>query len=148
MSGKYNTLNVLSQRSFLNDLEDVNAVAQVSAMMGTAVNRAERRGIIKALNSTATQAAYADKKATERANKAMANKAEYDMVWLFAMAGMTLYNDYHWREDPTQEHGQITSFFERLTKTMTKYNEKGTTVEEVVKEFEDLTGICLVPEKH
>ena len=146
--GKYSTLNVLNKRSFLDDLEDVNAVAQVSAMVSSAGNRSNRRRIEKALNKTVNISAHADKKATERANKAMATKAEYDMVWLFAMAGITLYTDYHWREDPSQEHGQLTSFFERMTKTMNRYNERGATVEEVAKEFEEMTGICLVPEKH
>ena len=146
--GKYDSLNVLAKRDFLEDLENKDAVNQVSAMVNRSGNRSSRRKIEKALNKTANIHAHCDKKATERANKQLADKAELDMVWMFATCGICLYKDYRWREDPTQEHGQLTSFFERLTKTMNHYNEMGYTVEDVAREFEDMTGICLVPERH
>ena len=141
--GKYQSLNVLNQRRFVDEL---NAVDQVTAMIGASGNRSSRRRVEKALSKTANITKHANKKATEKANKELANKAELDMVWLYAMTGLTLFNDYHWKEDPSQEHGQLTSFFDRLTKTMNHYNEMGYSVEDCAREFEELTGICLVPE--
>ena len=144
--GKYTSLNVLSQRSFLDDLQERDAVNEVTAMVGSSGNRSTRRRVEKALNKTMNISKHADKKATERANKILANKAEEDLIWLYAMTGLTLLKKYHWTNKG--EHGQIESFFEKMTVLMNEYNEKGFTVEEVAKEFEDLTGIVLQAERH
>ena len=151
IQNKYGSLNVLSQQSSLNELDitDADAVNQVMAMVNAAsVNRSDRRKLAKTLSKTQSIIEYADKRATEKANTALANKAEMDMVWLYAMTGITLAKFYHWKEDPDQEHGQITSFFERMTRVMNDYNSRGYTVEDVAKEFEEMTGIELIPERH
>ncbi len=144
--GNYQSLNVLNQRSFLDDLRDVNAVNEVTAMVSASGNRSTRRRVEKALNKTQNITRHADKKATERANKKLADKAEEDMVWLYAMAGLTLFKKYHWSNDG--EHGQIEAFFDKMTSLMNQYNDMGYTVDDCAKEFEELTGIQLVAEKH
>lgn len=144
--GKYQTLNVLNKRSFLDDLRDTDAVNEVTAMVNSAGNRSTRRKVEKALNKTQNITKHADARATQRANRELANKAELDMVWLYAMAGYTLVKDYHWNNNGV--HGQLDSFFERMTKHMNRFNEMGYTVEDVAKEFEELTGIELVAERH
>lgn len=147
MGSKYSSLNVLAQRSFVSDYEDRNAVNEVAAMIEASGNRKNRRRIERALNKTVNIAAHADKKATERANKQLEIKAEKDLVWLYSMVGYTLVNDYHWKENADNDHGQISSFFDRLTKNMNQFINDGYTVDEVAKEFEELTGIALVAQK-
>ena len=144
--GNYQSLNVLNQRSFLDDFKEHDAINEVTAMVNASGNRSTRRRIEKALNKTQNISKHANKKANERANRELANKAEEDMVWLYSMAGLTLYKKYHWNNDG--EHGQIESFFDKMTSIMNQYNEKGYTVDDCAKEFEELTGIQLVAEKH
>lgn len=144
--GKYQTLNVLNQRSFLDDLSNIDAVNEVTCMVSSAGNRSTRRKITKALNKTQNITKHADMRATERANKQLANKAEEDLVWLYAMTGLTLFKKYRWTNDG--EHGQIESFFEKMTSLMNQYNDAGYTIQDVADELEELTGIQLVAERH
>lgn len=139
---KYQSLNVLNQRSFLDDYNR-DAVNEVTAMVNSSGNRSTRRRIEKALSKTTNITKHADKRATERANRELANKADLDLVWLYATVGLVLMDSYHWKQDPDQEHGQIEGFFDRLTAKMNEFNEKGLTVEEVAVEFERRTGIEL-----
>ena len=141
--GNYQSLNVLNQRSFLDDLRDANAVNEVTAMVSASGNRSTRRRVEKALNKTINITKHADKRATERANKELVNKADLDLVWMYACAGFVLMDDYRWKQTPDQEHGQIESFFDRLTAKMNDFNEQGLTVEQVAEEFEKRTGIEL-----
>lgn len=142
--GKYQTLNVLNQRSFLDDLQDRDAVNEVTAMINASGNRSTRRRVEKALNKTQNITKHADKKATERANRQLANKAEEDMVWLYSMVGLTLYKKYFWKNEG--EHGQIEAFFDKMTSLMNQYNDMGYTVYDCAKELEELTGIQVVAE--
>lgn len=144
--GKYQTLNVLNRRSFLDDLREVDAVNEVTAMVNGAGNRSTRRKIEKALNKTQNIAKHANKKATERANKELLNKAEEDLVWLYSMVGLTLLKKYRWSNEG--EHGQIEAFFDKMTSLMNQYNDAGYTVYDCANELEELTGISLQTEKH
>lgn len=144
--GKYQTLNVLNKRSFLDDLREVDAVNEVTAMVNGAGNRSTRRKIEKALNKTQNITKHANKKATERANKELLNKAEEDLVWLYSMVGLTLIKKYKWTNKG--EHGQIEAFFDKMTSLMNQYNDAGYTVYDCANELEELTGISLQAEKH
>ena len=144
--GKYQTLNVLNQRSFLDDFKEVDAVSEVTAMVNGSGNRSTRRRVERALNKTQNISKYAHAKATERANKQLVAKAEEDLVWLYSMAGMTLLKHYGWTNEG--EEGQIETFFDNMTSIMNEYNDLGFTVDDVAKEFEEMTGIQLVAEKH
>lgn len=143
--GKYQTLNVLSQRSFLDDYKDRNAVNEVTAMVNTAGNRRTRRKIEKSLIKTENILRYADKKAAERANEEIIKRTDSNYVHFFAILALTMYEDYRWRESDDNDHGQITSLMERLNKKMVKY--EGYSTEEVVKIVDDLTGILLMTDK-
>lgn len=144
--GKYQSVSVLSQRSFLDDLQERNAVNEVVAMINSTGNRSTRRRVEKALNKTQNITKHANKKATERANKELSNKAEEDLVWLYSMAGLTLFKEYAWTNDG--EHGQIETFFDKMTSLMNQYNDAGYTVYDCADELEELTGISLQTEKH
>ena len=97
--GKYQTLNVLSQRSFLDDYKDRNAVNEVSAMVSSAGNRRTRRKIEKSLIKTENILRYADKKASERANEEIIKRTDSNYVHFFAILALTMYEDYHWKEN-------------------------------------------------
>ena len=143
--GEYKRLNVLSQRSFLDDYKDRNAVNEVTAMVNTAGNRRTRRKIEKSLIKTENILRYADKKAAERANEEIIKRTDSNYVHFFAILALTMYEDYRWRENYDNDHGQITSLMERLNKKMVKY--EGYSTEEVVKIVDDLTGILLMTDK-
>ena len=143
--GEYKRLNVLSQRSFLDDYKDRNAVNEVAAMVNTAGNRRTRRKIEKSLIKTENILRYADKKAAERANEEIIKRTDSNYVHFFAILALTMYEDYRWRESDDNDHGQITSLMERLNKKMVKY--EGYSTEEVVKMVDDLTGILLMTDK-
>lgn len=143
--GEYKRLNVLSQRSFLDDYKDRNAVNEVAAMVNTAGNRRTRRKIEKSLIKTENILRYADKKAAERANEEIIKRTDSNYVHFFAILALTMYEDYRWRESDDNDHGQITSLMERLNKKMVKY--EGYSTEEVVKIVDDLTGILLLTDK-
>lgn len=148
MERKYSSLNVLNKKSVLDDLEDVDAISQVSAMIAGMGNRSMRREAAKALRKTENITAYADKRATERANKELFDKIEKDMVYFFAVLGIVMYENYHWKETEENDHGQITSLYERLNKKMQFFNEQNMSTEDIVKRLEDMTGIVLIPENH
>ena len=59
--GKYQALNVLNQRSFLDDLQERDAVNEVTAMINASGNRSTRRKVEKALNKTQNITKYANK---------------------------------------------------------------------------------------
>ena len=107
-----------------------------------------RREAAKALRKTENITAYADKRATERANKELFDKMEKDMVYFFAVLGIVMYENYHWKETEENDHGQITSLYERLNKKMQSFNAQNMSTEDIVKRLEDMTGIVLIPENH
>lgn len=146
--GKYSNLNVLDM-SQLSDWQDQNAVEQVTAMINKASkNRSTRRKIEKSLGKTASIFEHCEKRANERATKELNMKVDQDLIWICAAVGLTLYEDYHWKEDQDNEHGQITSFLERLTKRMYSYTaEEGRTprsAEDLAKELFEKTGIMIM----
>ena len=143
--GDYKRLNVLSNRSFLDDLQDRNAVNEVTAMVSSAGNRRTRRKIEKSLIKTENILRYADKKASERANEEIIKRTDSNYVHFFAILALTMYEDYHWQESADNDHGQITSLMERLNKKMVKYEEYST--DEIVKMVDDLMGILLLTDK-
>ncbi len=144
--GNYQSLNVLSQRSFLDDFKEHDAINEVTAMVNASGNRSTRRRIEKALNKTQNITKHANKKATERANKELLNKAEEDLIWLYSMVGLTLIKKYRWTN--VGEHGQVEAFFDKMTSLMNQYNDDGFTVYDCAKELEELTGIQLIADKH
>ena len=143
--GNYQSLNVLNQRSFLDDLRDVNAVNEVTAMVSASGNRSTRRRVEKALNKTQNISKHAHKKANERANKELQRKTDLNYVHFFAILALTMYEDYRWKESEENEHGQITSLMERVNKKILKYADYST--DEIVKIVDEKMGILLVTDE-
>lgn len=138
----YKNLNVLNQRSFLDDLDSVD---QVAAMINNGTsNRSQRRKLEKTLNKVQRIQAKCESVAREKANKQLELRADQNFMYVFGCVGLTLNEDYHWTESPDQDHGQITSFFDRLTKKMEKYAGEGYSTEDILTLLEDRTGIALI----
>ena len=138
-------LNVLSKAT----RESRDTITQVASMINNSgMNRSQRRRLEKALKTTETITAHAQKHVNKKAYKEFQNILDVDMVHFFACLGITMYRSYHWTETEDNEHGQITSLFERVNKTMKDYAAKGIETPEIVNELDELTGIRLIPEEH
>lgn len=144
MNNKYQSLNVLSNSARRFDIENRDAVAEVASMLNASGNRSQRRKLEKTLNKTEKILAKCEQSAREKANKALEIRADANFMYIFACVGLVLNEDYYWKEDPDQDHGQITSFFERLTKKMEKYSEQGYSTEDIINLLDERTGISLI----
>ena len=111
------------------------------------VSRTERKQILRALNKTTRLTEKAQKRLDQSAYEKYRDITDLDFVHFNAILGLVLYEDYHWKEDENQEHGQITSMMERIQKKMRKYQKLGYSTHDIVKELDDKTGILLVPDK-
>ena len=143
MMGKYQSLNVLSQKSALDDITGLDTVSEVTAMISQAGNRSTRRRVEKALNKTQTISRHCNIKATERANEELKKKYGKDFIHFNAILALVMYEDYHWKESEDNDHGQITSLMERVNKKMQKYLDLGYTTEDLVNLVDEKTGIWL-----
>lgn len=141
---KYQSLNVLAKRPNIINMEDYDPVLEVEAMLNASGNRAQRKKLQKTLNKTEKILAKCEKSAKAKADKELDIRADANFMYVFACVGLTLNEDYHWKEDPDQDHGQITSFFERLTKKMEKYSDQGLSTEDIIKLLDEKTGVQLV----
>lgn len=133
--------NVLSNQT-KKETDEIDEIANMINNSGA--NRAQRRRLEKTLAKTTKLSQKAMDKLSEKAYKEYTEITDKDFVHFNAVLGMVMYEDYHWTEDENQEHGQITSLMERIQKKMRKYLNNGWTTEDIVKELEDKTGICLV----
>ena len=148
-AGKYNSLNVLSngQRSILNKMDSEQAVAEVSAMLNCAGNRAQKRRLEKNLRKIEKIQAKCEEYTRVKANREIDIRSDENFMYVFATVGLTLIEDYHWKEDPDQDHGQITSFYERLTKKMEKYAMNGYSTDDLVALLDEKCGVRLINSK-
>lgn len=141
---KNEPLNVLSS-AYREKLSPVDEVAQMLTAPG--VSKTERKQILRALNKTTRLTEKAQKRLDQSAYEKYRDITDLDFVHFNAILGLVLYEDYHWKEDENQEHGQITSMMERIQKKMRKYQKLGYSTHDIVKELDDKTGILLVPDK-
>ena len=141
---KNEPLNVLSS-AYREKLSPVDEVAQMLTAPG--VSKTERKQILRALNKTTRLTEKAQKRLDQSAYEKYRDITDLDFVHFNAILGLVLYEDYHWKEDENQEHGQITSMMERIQKKMRKYQKLGYSTQDIVKELDDKTGILLVPDK-
>lgn len=144
MASKYQSLNVLNRSKFDSLDMDRDAIAEVASMINASGSRSQRRRLEKTLNKTQKILTKCEKSARDKADKELEVRADANFMYVFACVGLTLYEDYHWKEDPDQDHGQLTSFFERLTKKMEKYSGQGMSTDDLIKLLDDRTGIELV----
>lgn len=141
MGSNETPFNVLSNQ-YIKESDQIDEIANMINNSGA--NRAQRRRLEKTLAKTTKLSQKAMDKLSEKAYKEYMDITDRDFIHFNAVLGMVMYEDYHWTEDETQEHGQITSLMERIQKKMKKYLNQGWTTEDIVKELEDKTGICLV----
>ena len=144
LNNKYQSFNVLNTDLRKFEVNNTDTIAEIAAMINASGNRAKRRKLEKIVGRTEKIMSKCEQSATERAYKALDVRARDDFMYIFACIGLVLNEDYHWKEDPEQEHGQITSFFERLTKKMDKYYEQGLSTKEIIDLLDEKTGVCLV----
>ena len=123
----------------MDDSEIVNMVASQVAKAG---NRAERRKILKALNKTKTIEHYTSRKINERADNEVKDRVDMNFSYIMAACGIVLHEKYHWKNDG--EHGQISSFIERVSKELQTMGESGMSAEDAINKLEEVTGIELV----
>lgn len=148
MNNKYQSLNVLNYKKHANSengylLAD-DAINELAGMLDASGNRKSRRKIEKVLSKTAKIQERADARANKRAYSKIEERVDEDFMYIFGIIGITMYEDYHWKETEDNEHGQITSLYERLTKKMEKYTEMGYSTEDILNHLDELTGIRLV----
>ena len=134
-------LNVFSN-SYRQENDQIQEVANMINNSG--MSRSQRRRLEKTLSKTNKLSQKAMDKLENKAYKKYREIVDVDFVHFNAILGLVMYEDYHWKEEATQEHGQITSLMERIQKKMLKYQDMGYTTEDVAKELEDKTGIMLV----
>ncbi len=139
----YAPINVLSNKNFGTPA----TVESVNAYVSAQGNRSQRRQVLKALRKSETIRDWTNKQAQKQLERELGDRADDDLIWLIATLADTLYEDYHWKESPDNEHGQITSFIERFVKRMNGYAAEGYSTRYLVEMVEEKTGICLVPDK-
>lgn len=139
----YAPINVLSNKNFGTPA----TVDTVNAMVNSYGNRSQRRQVLKTLRKSETIRDWTNKEAQRRMERELGDRADDDLIWLIATLADTLYEDYHWKESPDNDHGQITSFIERFVKRMNSYANEGYSTRTMVEMVEEKTGIVLVPDK-
>ena len=128
--------------SQLNDMDDSEIVNMVASQVAKAGNRAERRKILKALNKTKTIENYTTKLVNERSQGEIQEKVDMNFGYIMSAVGIVLHEKYHWKNDG--EHGQISSFIERVSKELQTMGESGMSAEDAINKLEEVTGIELV----
>lgn len=139
----YAPINVLSNRNFGTPA----TVDSVNAFVSAQGNRSQRRQVLKALRKSETIREWTNKEANKALQRELGDRADDDLIWMVATLADTLYEDYHWKESPDNDHGQITSFIERFVKRMNSYADKGYSTRDLVEMIEEKIGITLVPNK-
>ena len=144
MVGKYSSVNVLNQRSIIDDLEDVDAIAQVSAMINASGNRGQRRRLEKALSKTTKLSEKAQNKLDHSAYIEYQKAVDKNFLHFFAVLALVMGDDYHWKEDET--HNQITSLMQRMEKKLQQMATQNYSTEDLIKLVDEKYDIILVPE--
>lgn len=126
----------------LNDMDDSEIVNMVASQVAKAGNRAERRKILKALNKTKTIENYTTKRVNERSQGEIQERVDMNFGYIMSAVGIVLHEKYHWKNDG--EHGQISSFIERVSKELQIMAQDGMSAQDAIKKLEEVTGIELV----
>ena len=145
---KYQSLNVLnikSKQDFMSDdcIKDVANMINASGQ-----NRSQRRRLEKALGKVETIMEHTQKHVDESAYAEYQKAVDKNFIHFFAILALTMLEDYKWSETPDNDHGQITSLFERVDKKIKKYSDLGYSTEDLVALVDELTGILLVADSH
>ena len=142
--GKYTSLNVLN-KSKLEDELSIDAVQQVAGMINSSgMNRSQRRRLEKSLSKMSTILEYSQNRLDRSAYKEYQKAVDKNFIHFFACLGLTMIDDYKWKESPDNAHGQISSLFDRVSSTIDKYANQGCSTEDILKILEEKTGIELI----
>lgn len=128
--------------SQLNDMDDSEIVNMVASQVAKVGNRAERRKILKALNKTKNIEHYTTKRVNERSQGEIQERVDMNFGYIMSAVGIVLHEKYHWKNDG--EHGQISSFIERVSKELQTMSQDGMSAQDAIKKLEEVTGIELV----
>lgn len=144
--GKYQSLNVLSQKKPSEYMSD-DAIQDVANMIkASGENRSQRRRLERSLRNIENVRNHVQKRVDDSAYKHYQKAVGENYVHFFACLGLTMIEQYGWKETPDNDHGQISSLLERVDKTIKKYAEQEYTTEDLVKKFDEITGITLIAE--
>lgn len=143
---KYQSLNVLSQK-MSSDITSDDAVQQVANMINASgVNRSQRKRLERSLRKTSNIMSHVQERVDKTAFKEYQKAVDMNYTHFFACMALTMLEDYNWKENPDNEHGQISSLMERVNKKINKYASMGYSTEDICDLVEEKTGIRLVPD--
>ena len=106
-------------------------------MTAGAMNRSERRKILKSLNKTKNIAEYTQKRLNDKVNKQLEISSNETFGYIMSMTGIILHDKYNWSD------AEIGDFFTEVSKQLNGEWSEGRSVEDVAAELLDKTGIEL-----
>ena len=146
--GKYQSLNILNIKNRKDYMSD-DCIQDVANMINASgQNRSQRRRLEKTLGKVETIMEHTQSRVDRSAYSEYQRAVDQNFLHFFAILGLTMLEDYRWEETEDNDHGQITSLFQRVDKKIKKYAEMGYTTEELVGLLDEKTGILLVPDSH
>ena len=144
---KYQSLNVLNKKRTLEPF-DADVVSQMEkAICSRNLSPSERKQVIRALKKTENIVNAAQGKLDRATYDECVRIVDSDFVHFTAALGLVMYEDYRWREGIDNDHGQISSMFDRLNKKLEKYKNKGYDTYQLCLELYTKTGIQIYSDK-
>jgi len=141
--GKYQSLNVLSQKK-PNEYMSDDAIQDVANMINASgENRSQRRRLERSLRKVENITAHAQKHLDESAYKEYQKRLDTNYLYFFSCLALTMADKYKWREDET--HDQISSIIESVDKTISKYANQGYTAKQLADLVDKRFDIRLLP---
>lgn len=144
----YSNLNVLSNKNRIPCEISDDAVEQIANMIkATGKNREQRKRLEKSLGNMQKAIQYSQKYLDKSAYREYQDAVDKNYTQFFAALGLTMAQDYRWREDET--HDQISSLMERVNHKLEKYNKDGVfDTEGIISDCEKFAGVTLIPTLH
>lgn len=147
-NNKYQSLNVLNNTSKLDYMSD-DCIQEVANMINASGNnRSQRRRLEKSLSKVENIMEHTQKRVDRSAYEEYQKAVDKNFIHFYAILGLTMIEDYKWKETEDNDHGPITSLFERVDKKIKKYSDMGYSTEDLVKMLDEQTGILLVTDNH
>ena len=119
----------------INNDEAVDLIYE--KMTAGAVNRSERRKILKSLNKTKNIAEYTQKRLNDKVNTELKIISDETFGYIMSMTGIILHDKYNWSDE------DIGDFFTEVSNQLNGEWADGKSVEAVAAELFDKTGIEL-----
>ena len=140
MMNKYCNLNVLNQRK---DYMSDDAITQVANMINAlGANRAQRKKLARDLGKVENIMSHTQNRVNKKAFTQYQEACNENMRTFFAILGIVMAKNYGWKNEEGNE--QIEELFDILNAYLVEY--QGTSVDNICKICEEVTGIQLVSE--